>query len=760
MTLTTTWFPTKGQKQRVALARAAYAAPDVVLLDDPLSALDSGTSKLVFEKLIKGRDALFSECAVVLVTHASHFLNLVDSILIIVDGRNMFYGTWSELTHFSSPDEHTRTAVNHIRSSVQEGAERDDSAEEEENADQSLSDSKKKKTHKIMTVEEREYGLSSSKTWLLWFKYAGGLPFLSLMFVLLSFDRFFYVAVEYWIARWTDGADKEITVWGVSFPPQTDGLSAQYDYLRVFATLIALSVMFTSLRSEWAVTGGSRAAKKVHKTMLESVLKAPMSYFETTPLGRILNRFSYDVEVVDITLTEAMSIFMISISWFCAGLAVMSSILPWMLLALFPVIVIYLMVLLHYRKSGVDLQRLDAMSRSPVQAMVSEVFDGSSTIRVFERQKVFTERFRKAADTNSSAQLNMITAQRWLGVRIENLGAFVALVSGTLVVCLNDVLKLEPGMVGLLLIWSSNFTITLGFMLDFFSEAEAAITAIERVDAMAMIPSEKSMETDPGLLDPEWPTIGKLCFDKVCLRYREGLPLALSNLSFTIPAGKTCGVVGRTGAGKSSLTVALFRLVEIESGSILLDGVALSTLGLADVRGRSNGMQIVPQDPFLTGSTLRECIDPFNQSSDADVMEALQAVRMARPDDPIEKLSTRVEEGGSNFSVGERQLLNLGRALLSKPKVLVLDEATASVDGQTDSFIQEMLRTRFQNTTQLTIAHRLHTVMDNDLILVMADGEAAEIGSPAELLQRNSMFAELVDATGPESARALRALVE
>eukprot|EP00522_Entomoneis_paludosa_P016423 CAMPEP_0172447702 /NCGR_PEP_ID=MMETSP1065-20121228/6951_1 /TAXON_ID=265537 /ORGANISM="Amphiprora paludosa, Strain CCMP125" /LENGTH=1365 /DNA_ID=CAMNT_0013199065 /DNA_START=11 /DNA_END=4108 /DNA_ORIENTATION=+ len=747
-----------GQKQRVALARAAYAAPDVVLLDDPLSALDSGTSKLVFERLIKGRNALFADCAVVLVTHASHFLNLVDQILIVVDGHNKFYGNWNELASFHPLDESTARAINHIRSSIQEDADKDAREEDPDDPEKSRT-SESTRTHKIMTVEEREYGLSSLRTWLLWFDYAGGAWFLLIMFVFLACDRFFYVAVEYWIARWTDGADEPIEALGRTFAPQTDGFSAQYDYLRVFSTVVAISVLFTNLRSEWVVTGGSRAAKKVHDAMLVSVLKAPMSYFETTPLGRVLNRFTYDIEVVDIVLTESMSILMIAVSWFCAGVAVMSSILPWMLLALLPVVIIYLVVLLHYRKSGVDLQRLDAMSRSPVQAMVSEVLDGCSTIRIFERQSIFVDRFRAAADVNSSAMLSLITAQRWLGVRIESLGSLISLVATILVVCLNDVLSLEPGIVGLLIIWSSNFTITLGFLLDFFGEAENAITAIERVDAMTTIPSEKSMKTDESIVvEQQWPHAGQLEFDNVCLRYRDGLPLALDNLNFTVPAGKTCGVVGRTGAGKSSLTVALFRLVEIESGRILLDGVELGSLGLADVRGRSNGMTIIPQDPFLTGSTLRECIDPFKESPDEDVLEALVAVRMARAEEPIEKLNTRVEEGGSNYSVGERQLLNLARALLSMPTVLVLDEATASVDGATDAFIQEMIRTRFKDTTLLTVAHRLNTIMDYDMVVVMADGKAAEIGSPAELLKAGGKLAELVDATGPESAKALRQL--
>merc|ERR1712157_692071 len=310
-----------------------------------------------------------------------------------------------------------------------------------------------------------------------------------------------------------------------------------------------------------------------------------------------------------------------------------------------------------------------------------------------------------------------------------------------------------------------------------FSDTEAAITAIERVDAMAELPTEKAMETPKELQPPtEWPKSGSLEFRNVSLRYREGLPLALNDLSFSIPAGKTCGIVGRTGAGKSSITVALFRLVEIEPdvGNILLDGVDLTKVGLSDVRGR--GMSIIPQDPFLAGANLRECLDPFDQCTDAQILDALESVRMGVSNSsysssadasagvvdsisPEALLATKLEEGGSNFSVGERQLLNLARALLSQPRVLVLDEATASIDGETDAFIQKMLRTRFPNTTLLTIAHRLNTIVDYDCVLVMDAGRAAEFDAPAKLLENTEgIFSQLVDATGAESSKALRQL--
>ena len=388
--------------------------------------------------------------------------------------------------------------------------------------------------------------------------------------------------------------------------------------------------------------------------------------------------------------------------------------------------------------------------------------------------------------------MNFIASQRWLAVRIHILGSLTVLFATVFIVSNNDVMQLDAGIAGILIVWSSSFTITLGFFVQSVSDTEAYITSIERVNDMTKIPQEKDSKTDKSVnLSPSWPKTGSIQFDKVALRYRDGLPLALDGLSFQIKSGQCCGVVGRTGAGKSTLTTALFRLVEIETGRILLDGVDLATIGLTDVRGRTHGMSIIPQDPVLFPGTLRECIDPFGSSTDDEIIDALAAVRVANVETRgLSALDDLIEESGSNFSVGktlvaiwssslpnfffidyffltlfsdlgERQLLCLARAIISKPKVLVLDEATASVDAETDAFIQRMLRNRFEDTTLLTIAHRLNTIMDYDVILVMDNGKAKEFGSPRDLLKvENGLFSELVDSTGKDSSQVLRSLVK
>ena len=389
--------------------------------------------------------------------------------------------------------------------------------------------------------------------------------------------------------------------------------------------------------------------------------------------------------------------------------------------------------------------------------------DGSTTIRIFGKSGHFQRHFKATVDENTGAMMNFMAAQRWLGARFQVLGSFVVLFAAFFVVLFNDHLKLDTGIIAMLIIWSTNFTITLGFFSQAVSETEAYLTSVERLQDMTNLPQEKRHETDDSVkLKSSWPDEGQLKFENVCLRYRPGLPLALNGLSFIAYPGQRIGVCGRTGAGKSTIAAALFRLCELESGKIILDGRDLSTLGLADVRGRKKGMCIIPQDPVLFSGSIRECLDPWGASTDDQILEALQIVQVADARQRgLEALEDYVDEGGRNFSVGERQLLCLARAVLAKPKVLVLDEATASVDGETDAFIQQMIRKRFSGTTMLTIAHRLNTIMDYDKVLVMDKGRVAEFGSPKDLLEdNNGLFSNLVDSTGNESSLVLRQMAQ
>ena len=770
-----------GQKARVSLARTVYGQPDVAILDDPLSALDAATGKSVFVKLLKSTDHdLFGNSAVVLVTHAAHFLRHFDQLMILVDGQPAFSGKWNDLSDREQQNHASSDTINSILSAVQEDT--SDKSDKEvivKSEDDEAKDPFASMHHsggELMTTEEREFGLSDWRTWVQWYHYAGGMLFTLTVIIALVADRFFYVGNEWWLAIWTSGTEEPIQRFGREYPAQIDGKSAQFEYIETYAIILTISFAACFLRAQLLVQGGARASNRLVSLMTTSVLSAPMYYFETTPFGRLLNRFTYDTEILDITLTQNMTMLMTASGWFVAGVGVMSVILPWQILALTAILSIYWFLLLHYRKSAVDLQRLDAVARSPVQAQLAEVLDGTATIRAFGKGTHFSQMFRSSLDESSASMMNFLAAQTWLRVRIQIIGSFSVFFSVCIVVSLNDQLQISPGIAAMLIIWSSNFTICLGFMVQAISESEASMTSVERILSMLDLPQEEdsyrtghaipagdgSDKSSKGLkLQKGWPESGELTFKNVSLRYRPGLPLALDGVSFHLKSGKRCGVVGRTGSGKSTITVALFRLTEIESGRITLDGVDLSKIPLAEVRGRKNGMTIIMQDPVLFAGTLRECLDPFGESTDEEILEALIAVRVGNAANRgLIALDDCVEDGGDNYSLGERQLLCLGRAILAQPRILILDEATASVDGETDAFIQKMLRTRFQGTTLLTIAHRLNTIMDYECILALDEGKVIEFGKPKDLLEINGgLFRSLVDSTGKESAQALRSSV-
>ena len=393
-----------------------------------------------------------------------------------------------------------------------------------------------------------------------------------------------------------------------------------------------------------------------------------MLYFETTPLGRILNRFTYDVEVLDVELSVSMTGLMMSFSWLVASIVVMVAVLPWIIFGIIPVATAYFFIQLFYRMSGPDLQRLDAISRSPLQAGLAEGMEGTTSIRAFRKEAKFSNLFREQVDKNTSAMLNFLGAQRWLGLRIELLGALIGMSLSVTIVCFNDSLQIAPGLVGLVIQWGVVFSAALNFFFLRLSESEARITSIERVNETSKLDQEAEWETDPSVvqLDKSWPAHGALEFDAVSMRYRKELPLALDAVSFQLRPGERCGVIGRTGSGKSSLSAALFRLVEIEAGRILLDGVDLAKIGLSDLRGRPNGLRILPQDPVLYAGTLRDCLDPFHCETDERIWEALKAVHhRGAHERGLAILNDKVEEGGSNFSVGERQLVSFDLLVVS-----------------------------------------------------------------------------------------------
>ena len=339
--------------------------------------------------------------SIILVTHAAHYLKLVDRILVLVEGKHEFLGNWSELFSYRPSSTAAKIYFQSLQSSIQEEMSIDSLKRQRENIsnDGSISAVSNTKPNlsdddgKIMTKEERLFGFSNFTTWVTWFTEAGGWTFTLIQVSFMFCDRAAYIGTEWWLAFWTKTSDVEESVFGFTYKPQSEGRQAQIQFVFVYVIIILVSLMFTALRSQWVVMGGSRCSHSLHRKMLNRVIHVPMSYFEVTPLGRVLNRFTYDIEVLDITLAQAMSITLISISWFVAGLTIMITILPWILVILVPVLFVYFYLQNYYRKSSVDLQRIDAVSRSPIQALVAEGLDGAATIRVFQQDHHFFSQF-------------------------------------------------------------------------------------------------------------------------------------------------------------------------------------------------------------------------------------------------------------------------------------------------------------------------------------------------------------------------------
>mmetsp|Transcript_21675 Transcript_21675/g.73435 ORF Transcript_21675/g.73435 Transcript_21675/m.73435 type:complete len:1108 (-) Transcript_21675:33-3356(-) len=804
-----------GQKARVGLARCVYANSDLALLDDPLSALDATLASFVFDRLFDRESGALNGTAVVLVTHALQYARRADHVVLLDETGRIVYAGEPNETFFlhaqdagatlsraqshsalptagdgwkgdglsrakshgdlQTPAEPTTALPRAADPRTAPAAAARGSVEEPDSAGAATvnvaSPSKASSVAKAaapvvtadprtMVAERRALGMASFGVWKRWLVAAGGMYFILIEIFLLAVERCAYVATEYWLARWAGARRRDAHFFGVEFRRQIDAPHSAPRWAAVYASLGAASVLLCLFRTHWGFRGGVRAAKKLYSDMAARVLSAPMSFFDTTPNGRVLSRFTFDTEQIDIVLTLKAAQFMTSVSWNVTGVIVMLTLSDGLLfLILAPVALYYYRLQRFYRLSSVDLQRLDALSRSPLQHQAAEGIQAGQTLRAFGRSNVFAKRFDAAVDVNTEALLAWTAAQRWIGVRLDGCGLVVSTVAAVLVVTLRDEVGLTPAFAGLLMTWANNVTISLMYLITSFTEAEMALTSVERVtEATPLEDDECRASTPPGSPPPPpgdaWQAPGgaRVVFEDVHLRYRPGLPLALRGVSLDIAAGAKVGVVGRSGAGKSSLAVALFRLAPLVSGDIFLDGLRLSQLSVRDLR-RCAGLAVVAQDPVLFSGSVRTAVDPFSEHNDRAVRHALEAVRPGWL-----RLDDRVEDAGAKLSVGERQLLALARAMLAEPRVLLLDEATASVDDVTDSRIQKMLRgaASLKNTTVICVAHRLHTVVDFDAVAVFAAGKCVEYGPPQFLLDQNGAFAKLVDSTGPQTALLLR----
>jgi ABC-type multidrug transport system fused ATPase/permease subunit len=609
----------------------------------------------------------------------------------------------------------------------------------------------------------------------------GGCSWLLLELAFFLGERGTYVGADTWLSVWASASDATVPTNGfyrtIGFGP-VGSFDDTRRYMIVWAILIGCNAFFAFARTAWFVQGGARAAEAIFVRLLHGIVRSPMAFFDTTPVGRLTARLAYDTEILDGLLVQKGLTVMASIWWLISGLSVILSIVPFVAVALLPCGLIYTTFHLMYLRSGVQIQRLFAQSQSPLVSHIEESLAGGATIRSFGQTGRFRSRLMVLNDDASAAFVAFVAVGRWLAVRLEVIGAIVSFAVALACWSLRD--ALSGSLAGLAIIWSFNLTITLNFFVLSTSEFESKGVSLERCLEFAKLAPEAPLHTDSDTrLAPDWPQHGALEFRAVTLRYRPSLPPALNGFSYACAAGTHTGIIGRSGAGKSTIASALFRLVELSSGSIFIDGVDLANLGLAEVRSRA--LAIIPQEPLLFKGALRRSLDPLHVHTDDKLWDALRTVDMERAvlgagrdgrdrgaqdgakDGGSDRgaLQALSDEGGANWSVGERQLLCFARALLRTPRVLVLDEATASVDHAADERIQRAIRTTMRSTTLLTIAHRLQTVLDYDAIICMRAGRCIEAGAPHELLQApDSALSAVVSSLGAETADRLRAIAK
>ncbi|XP_055636693.1 multidrug resistance-associated protein 1-like isoform X2 [Toxorhynchites rutilus septentrionalis] len=741
-----------GQKQRVALARAVYADADIYLFDDPLSAVDAHVGKHIFENVIGPQGMLVGKSRL-LVTHGITFLPNVDNIFVVKDGEISESGTYQELldqkgafaefmiNHIQEMDENDEeiqvlqaTLKDELSQRVIQRAISVRSDQSDETATnrriswlesrKSIHDDQPTNPDKS-TLIDKEESATGAVTLTVYMKYVKSiglsLGLWSVIFSIITQASGIYSSI--WLTDWSED------------PEAITDTSVRDVYLGVYGALGGIQSITLFISSVALGLGCLKAAQELHDNLLESSMKMPMSFFDTTPLGRIINRFSKDVDVMDNVLPATIRAWLYFFLSVIGVFVVIGISTPIFLAVVPPLMVVYYLVQKVYIETSRQLKRLESVTRSPIYSHFGETINGQSTIRAYSEQTRFTRESEQKIDFNQKVSYPTILANRWLALRLEIVGSFVVLFAALFAVLAKG--SIGPATVGLSISYALQISSTLSFMVRMTADVETNIVAVERLEEYTMLPREADWQK--GTVAKDWPAEGAVEFRDLMIRYREGLELVIRGISLKVKGGEKIGIVGRTGAGKSSLTLGLFRIVEAANGQIIVDGVDISTIGLHQLRGR---LTIIPQDPVLFSGTLRMNIDPFGSYSDDQVWKALELSHLKNFVKGLPSgLEHDVAENGDNLSVGQRQLICLARAILRKTKVLILDEATAAVDLETDDLIQKTIRTEFAECTILTIAHRLNTILDSDRVLVLDKGLVAECDTPQNLLaDKQSIF--------------------
>ncbi|KAL4562252.1 hypothetical protein LXL04_034450 [Taraxacum kok-saghyz] len=732
-----------GQKQRVSMARAVYSNSDVYIFDDPLSALDTHVGRQVFERCIK--EELGGKTRV-LVTNQLHFLPQVDKILLVSEGMVKEEGTFEQLSETGDLFRNLIEKVGGMDGTPNTHHEHDladDVAVNESANDPTVTitnTSKKNRKSLLIKQEDRQTGIVSWNVLARYKDALGGMWVVMILLMCYISTEVLRILSSTWLSYWTE--QSTTTAQGPAF------------YILIYALFSIGQVIVTFANSFWLISSSLHAAKTLHDTLVYSVLRAPTTFFQTNPLGRVINRFANDIGDIDRNVANIANTFLNQVWQLLSTFVLIGIVSTISLWAIMPLLLLFYTAYLYYQSTSREVKRLDSITRSPVYAQFGEALNGLSSIRAYKAYDRMATINGKSMDNNIRFTLINFSSNRWLTIRLETLGGIMIWFTATFAVMQSGRTHDQVAFastIGLLLSYSLNITNLMSNVLRQASRAENSFNAVERVGTYIDLPPEAPEVIGNNRPPPGWPPAGLVEFENVEFRYRAGLPAVLRGVSFCVLASEKVGVVGRTGAGKSTMINALFRMVELEKGRILIDGFDISGFGLTDLR---KVLGIIPQSPVLFSGTVRFNLDPFNEHCDADIWEALERsyLKNAIARNAL-GLDAEVSEGGENLSVGQRQLMSLARALLRKSKILVLDEATAAVDVRTDDLIQKTIRKEFKSCTMLTIAHRLNTIIDCNRILVLENGQIVEYDTPERLISRDGAFLKMVQSTGAANAQ-------
>ena len=685
---------------------------DVLLLDDPLSAVDSKVALKMYHSAIHELAVKRGKC-VILATHQHHFVG--DSVCILMDqGLVRSSGSFRKSVDASNGD------ISEV-SQVQSGENLQHIFTYEEQSESLFFDSKNNKESESFQSEKRQTGIITKSTWLQFGQELGGVPTYALFFTLFASTQCCMLTTIVLVGVWSEKSPEQ-------------QFSSRWIVLMI--TLLASLVATSFLRAVLSFRVFVCTSKRLHDSVLRSVLRAKIEFFDTNPLGRIVNRFSADIGTADEIFPLTVYDFLVGVFVVLGSIVTIVIVLPFMILFLPPLIWFFLRLRKIFTQTSRELKRIEGLSRSPIFAILSESLNGIDTIRVNKKVEFFKNKFECAHNMHTRAYFAFVASSRWFAFHLDVLSFALMAAASIFAVVFHDQgwFSIDASILGLALtlliqISTTNFP----WIVRQSAEVSNQMVSIERLLEYKNLESEGPLKTDYDDIHSFWPQNTSVKVQSFTTRYRSNLPPVLSDISFHIDQGTKVGVVGRTGSGKSSLVQSLFRILEAENGCIEIDNVDISKLGLHKLR---HALSVIPQTPVLFGGcTIRENLDPFQKYSDDEIWSSLKDVQMSQTVHNIpDTLNAIVVDSGSNFSVGQRQLLCLARALLRKSKILILDEPTANVDMKTDSLVQKTLREKFQNATVISIAHRLETIINYDMIMVLGDGKVLEYASPSVLL--------------------------